>query len=697
MLKKTISFLSLGIILSSSSLPVLAATTNSSSAKNINTASSSTAPTESTQKSTTKSSLEKESSLPSTSQKSTISSTEKGNSTNIYQVKSLTTTESIPANTRSKQAATDSGTFGSSQWTIDNSGTLTINSGVFDNVTDGKSPWNSYKDQIKTIVFTGQVLAAPDSSMLFGDMSSLTNIEGSENLNTSNVTNMQAMFYNCSSLVSIDVSNWDTANVTIFSAMFASCSSLSSLDVSNWNTTKGTKMTATFLGCGSLSSLDLSNWNTINVTDMAGMFSFCSALKKLRLGYNFSFQNNSSLPDLKVDDKYTGKWQNIGNGTDEKPIGVNIWTSDQLMTNYKGAMDADTYVWQPKIPGKNVTVRYVDESGKEIASTVTLTGNVGDSYTSKQEIIKGYTFKEVQGNATGTFSDQAQTITYVYTKDPVPAKDVTVKYVDESGKEIASTVTLTGNVGDSYTSKQEIIKGYTFKEVQGNATGTFSDQAQTITYVYTKDPVPAKDVTVKYVDESGKEIASTVTLTGNVGDSYTSKQEIIKGYTFKEVQGNATGTFSDQAQTITYVYTKDSVPAKDVTVKYVDESGKEIASTVTLTGNVGDTYISKQETIKGYTFKEVQGNVTGTFSDQAQTITYIYKKAASIPDSHNNNPKAKKEIVSKVTNTQDKNQNLLPTTGDNNLMFMIELLVGSILVFLSGAIFLRTKRINKRK
>ncbi|WP_282799477.1 MucBP domain-containing protein, partial [Lactococcus lactis] len=43
---------------------------------------------------------------------------------------------------------------------------------------------------------------------------------------------------------------------------------------------------------------------------------------------------------------------------------------------------------------------------------------------------------------------------------------------------------------------------------------------------------------------------------GNIGDNYTTDQKAIDGYTFKEVQGKTTGVFTNQAQNITYVYTK---------------------------------------------------------------------------------------------------------------------------------------------
>jgi len=40
------------------------------------------------------------------------------------------------------------------------------------------------------------------------------------------VTDMEGMIQGCSSLESLDVSNWDTSNVTNMSSMFAGCSSL---------------------------------------------------------------------------------------------------------------------------------------------------------------------------------------------------------------------------------------------------------------------------------------------------------------------------------------------------------------------------------------------------------------------------------------------------------------------------------------
>lgn len=151
--------------------------------------------------------------------------------------------------------------------------------------------------------------------------------------------------------------------------------------------------------------------------------------------------------------------------------------------------------------------------------------------------------------------------------DKEKAADVTAKYVDVEGNTISDSEVKSGFIGDSYTTDQKNIKGYTFKEVQGNAKGIFTDKEQTVTYVYNR--TKAADVTVKYVDEKSNKISDSIVKSGNVGDKYSTEQKAIHGYTFKEVKGNRTGTFTADAQTVTYVYTKDLVippnPQKPVT------------------------------------------------------------------------------------------------------------------------------------
>ena len=113
------------------------------------------------------------------------------------------------------------------------------------------------------------------------------------------------------------------------------------------------------------------------------------------------------------------------------------------------------------------------------------------SFDSKNSpVIPGYTAsKPASDSVDGLTQDSKDNVqTIVYAKTPVAGGNVTAKYVDENGNPIADDVIASGNVGDPYSTTQKDVPGYTFKEVQGNPTGSFTDQDQTVTYVYTKNP-----------------------------------------------------------------------------------------------------------------------------------------------------------------------------------------------------------------
>ena len=130
-------------------------------------------------------------------------------------------------------------------------------------------------------------------SGIFHDCSSLTSLDVAD-WNTKNVTEMYEIFYGCSSLTSVDVSAWDTSNVTNMSGMFGNCSSLVSLDLSSFDTSNVKYMDYMFSGCSSLSSLDLSSFDTSDITIMNGLFQGCSALSSLDLS-GFDMANVTDL------------------------------------------------------------------------------------------------------------------------------------------------------------------------------------------------------------------------------------------------------------------------------------------------------------------------------------------------------------------------------------------------------------------
>ena len=121
----------------------------------------------------------------------------------------------------------------------------------------------------------------------FANLTKLKTITGLEYLNTEKVTNMSYMFFNCSSLTSLDVTHFNTAKVTNMNRLFAYCSSLTSLDVTHFNTEKVTNMSYMFFNCSSLTSLDVTHFNTAKVTGMNNMFYSCSALTTIYASDNF--------------------------------------------------------------------------------------------------------------------------------------------------------------------------------------------------------------------------------------------------------------------------------------------------------------------------------------------------------------------------------------------------------------------------
>ena len=152
-------------------------------------------------------------------------------------------------------------------------------------------------------------MANEDCSIMFDEKGILLEIDFT-NVDTSNVTDMGAMFRFCKSLTSLNLSGFNTTNVTNMSGMFSDCSALTSLDVSSFNTDNVTDMSFMFSYCYALTSLDLSSFNTAKVTDMERMFYYCKWLNTLNLS-SFSFNDNLIIKNI---------FENVGNSSSQMTI-----------------------------------------------------------------------------------------------------------------------------------------------------------------------------------------------------------------------------------------------------------------------------------------------------------------------------------------------------------------------------------------
>ena len=181
-------------------------------------------------------------------------------------------------------------------------------------------PWHGWREDITTVTFTDKIRPTSTAFWFFA-LSKLTDIRNIHDLDTSNVTSMIGMFWQCRGLTEVDVSGFDTTNVTDMSEMFWGCNGLTKVDVSGFDTTNVTsmygmfhwcsglteldvssfvtknvtRMDAMFEGCSGLTEVDVSGFDTTNVTDMAGMFWGCSGLTKLNVS-SFNTSNVTNMP-----------------------------------------------------------------------------------------------------------------------------------------------------------------------------------------------------------------------------------------------------------------------------------------------------------------------------------------------------------------------------------------------------------------
>ena len=108
--------------------------------------------------------------------------------------------------------------------------------------------------------------------------------------NTSKATSMRYMFYKCSSLTFLDVRSWNTSLVTTFYYMFSDCSSLKTIYGLNSSSGKNPYFTMSnnvttvekmFRNCSSLEQLWLKGFEFSSMTATSEMLKNCTSLKEL--------------------------------------------------------------------------------------------------------------------------------------------------------------------------------------------------------------------------------------------------------------------------------------------------------------------------------------------------------------------------------------------------------------------------------
>ncbi len=162
-----------------------------------------------------------------------------------------------------------------SSWDISEAGDGSVIARIVPN-TEDTSTYIAY------IQGDGKIIANKNSSYLFYYFDKTETIEGLENLDTSEVTNMKGMFASVgryATTLNLDVSSFDTSNVETMEQMFLAAgrtaNSVNIIGLNNFVTSNVRNMHAMFeevAYASNVVSININNWDTRNVTDMSEMF-----------------------------------------------------------------------------------------------------------------------------------------------------------------------------------------------------------------------------------------------------------------------------------------------------------------------------------------------------------------------------------------------------------------------------------------
>ncbi|MBC2167052.1 hypothetical protein HCB26_10785 [Listeria booriae] len=263
---------------------------------------------------------------------------------------------------------------------------------------------------------------------------------------------------------------------------------------------------------------------------------------------------------------------------------------------------------KPQVAGQPVTVAYETETGDVLAEPVVLQGMQEFSYEGVAKAIDGYTLVAEPSNATGVFTDQPQTVRFVYKK--VETGSVHVHYVDAEGKTVRESDVYTGNVGDSYQLTWPTIAGYQVKEAP-TTTGEYTSEAQAITLVYVPAQEPKGIVEVQYVDDAGKVLRIPDRYEGKVGEGYTLTWPTIPEYRLVQTP-EAKGTYEEGVTTLRVVYS-----AQEKEEVSQDEELKESPPSPTMDTN---PKIKQESLEEGQSHEKTDTSVVATILAQGTSL-----------------------------------------------------------------------------
>ncbi|MCA5598199.1 bacterial Ig-like domain-containing protein [Lactiplantibacillus argentoratensis] len=525
-------------------------------------------------------------------------------------------------------AIVQSGTLGTSQWTMNSDGIVTIGAGDWSNVDDVSGLFYTLGSTVTGVVIDGKVNAGEDLSYLFFKSPNLATITGFQNIDTSKVTNFSNMFHGTSIADFSSISNWNVSASENFYGMFSTNSKVQSIDLSHWklNQAQSIDMRQMFSADTALTSIDLSAWNMSMVDNINGMFAGndlnTMALKSVDLhGWNLKnvtdmgtmFNFDNSLTSVNM-----SGWQTSSNLSSVKTMfrGTSSLASLDLSSiDLQGATRKDMLLSQNElydpIPSSLSTLTL------GTMSVLTDTGlpdiPTGTGYTGKwvnqADATQTYTSSELMALYNGV-DNPADTITWVWETSP--------SYADFTSKNVTGLIAgpkTTWRVADSVATLKD-VNGTDIYATADTVVKVISVNGDTAVTTVDTQTAGTYQVDLQYTDAYGKvwQQTSTVAVAVNqgklVGKPLTIKMGAKPTYTMSDLidtdnSHNAAGDklSADELATATVSGLDTSkAGAQTVTLAYTDDATGMVhttTTTVTMVATKADLTMRNSTIIKG--------------------------------------------------------------------------------------------------
>lgn len=192
---------------------------------------------------------------------------------------------------------------GDYSYTFPTSGSNNIEYSTISDLTSIKGMFNGCSSLSSIDLTNFSTSAMTDMSNLFMNCTELTSVK-LNNFDTSNATTINSIFYNCQKLTSLNFSNLNLSNVTDMSYAFGNCSGLTNIDLTNTNisfdASVKTSISHLFENCSNLTSINLSNWKITKNTNISYLFANCTKLESIDISSFDTTENvyNSNIEKM---------------------------------------------------------------------------------------------------------------------------------------------------------------------------------------------------------------------------------------------------------------------------------------------------------------------------------------------------------------------------------------------------------------